>query len=181
MGHTHFCQFPLTLEAHSQKPYEQRNILRLYQALVLLILLLPHTNLMRLLSNEGEASKRDTAYGPVRHQNIHPFASTDCVNCAQGDVQLPFACFGSKSAITCMCILLRQIPMSSIAWLMGKKQAHHCEQHGGLFQTKICNGKNGIKSFSPANQRISSVGCGMVWNCMYYANSQEKEGFQNTK
>ena len=98
MGHTRFCQFPLTLAAHSQKPYEQRNMVRLDQAVVLLVLLLPHTNLTRLPSNKGEASERDASYGPVRHQNIHPFASTDCVNCTQDNDQLAFACFGPKSA-----------------------------------------------------------------------------------
>lgn len=63
--------------------------------------------------------------------------------------------------------------MSSIAFLMGKKHVRHCEQHGSFFQTNICNSKHGIKSFSAANKHNSSAG--------YYANSQEKEGFQNTK
>lgn len=97
MGYIHFCQFSLTLEVHSQKPYEQRNVLRLDQAVILLMSLLPCTNLMRLPSDEGEGSERDEAYGPLRHQNIHTFASSNGVNCAQGNTQLAFACFGPKS------------------------------------------------------------------------------------
>jgi len=54
--------------------------------------------LTRLPSNEGEASERDAAYGPVRHQNIYPFASMDRAACAQGNAQLTFACIGPKSA-----------------------------------------------------------------------------------
>lgn len=42
--------------------------------------------------------------------------------------------------------------MSSIAWLMGKKQAHHCEQHGGLFRQKSVTAKMGS---NPSLRQIS--------------------------
>lgn len=82
---------------------------------------------------------------------------------------------------TCMCILLRQVPMSSIALPVCKKHARHCEQHGALLRTDICGSKHGTETISAANQDTFHFGCGMVWHRMCYANSQGKEGFHNTK
>jgi len=71
--------------------------------------------------------------------------------------------------------------MSSMALLMGENHILHCEQREGLFRTNICNGKHETKTISSAHQHNYSVGCRVVWQCLYSATSQEKEGFHNTK